>query len=124
MISTNTVNTIGFNIKCKLVRNGLESTVESGDTINTDCNLKFTIETYGGIIEPVNELSIYWEVSNGGKLDHHEHQEIYYKGKDESDGLFSFSRELVYKGTHLLRCRVFNKKKKYNVTKIFSIEAI
>lgn len=124
MISTNTVNTIGFNIKCKLVRNGLESIVESGDTINTDCNLKFTIETYGGIIEPVNELSIYWEVSNGGKLDHHEHQEIYYKGKDESDGLFSFSRELVYKGTHLLRCRVFNKKKKYSVTKIFSIEAI
>lgn len=76
------------------------------------------------IIEPFNEVSVYWEVSNGGKLENHEHQEIYYKGKDESDGLFSFSRELVYKGTHLLRCRICNKKKNYSITRIFSIKAV
>ena len=122
--SSNTVSHIGFNIKCKQIRNGYESIVESGDAVNVDCKLKFSIETYGGMIEPIQDIIVRWEVSNGGKFDHHEHQEIYYKDKDESDGLLSFSRELVYKGTHLLRCKVFNKKKGYSVTKIFSIEGI
>jgi len=124
MITSNTVSHIGFNIKCKQIRGGYESKVESGDAVSVDCNLKFSIETYGGMIEPVQDITVRWEVSNGGKFEHHEHQEIYHKGQEESDGLFSFSRELVYKGTHLLRCKVFNKKKGYSVTKIFSIEAI
>lgn len=124
MISSNTVSHIGFSIKCKQIRNGYESIVESGDAVNVDCKLKFSIETYGGMIEPIQDIIVRWEVSNGGKFDYHEHQEIYYNDKDESDGLLSFSRELVYKGTHLLRCKVFNKKKGHSVTKVFSIEGI
>ena len=46
--------------------------------------------------------------------------QIYYKGKEENDGIFSFKRELSYVGRHLLRCRVHNPKKG-TITKIFCI---
>lgn len=122
--NSNTANNISFNIKCKQIRNGQETLVENGSTLITGYNLKFTINTYGGIIEPFNEVSVYWEVSNGGKFNHHEHQEIYYKGKDENDGLLTFTRELAYEGTHLLRCRMHNKKKGYDITKFFVVKGI
>ena len=51
-----------------------------------------------------------------------EHHEIYYKGKDEGDGKYHFSRELSYEGTHLLRCRICNLTKGFVQTRIFVVK--
>lgn len=122
--SSNTLSNIGFRIKCKKSINGIETEVFNNSTVITGCHLKFSIDSFGGLIEPFDKISVVWEVSNGGKYSDYTHQEIYYKGKNESGGILSFSRDLVFKGTHLLRCRIRNKQKKYDVTQIFVVKGI
>jgi len=116
--------TVGFKIKCVKIADGKQEEVINNSNLNIGCTLKFSIVSNGGLIEPFDKLSVFWEVSNGGQDIHSEHQEIYYKGKDETDGLLSFSRELSFIGTHLLRCRIKNKKKHYDVTQIFIVNGI
>lgn len=110
-------------INCKYTINNTTNEVLNGSTLEVGGSLRFSLQTSGGIIEPLNKVSVWWEVSNGGKGVDKQHQEIYYKGKDEGDGLFSFSRQLSYKGTHLLRCRISNKTKG-DITRVFSVTGI
>lgn len=121
---TNTSSNVGFSIKCKKITNGVETALENNTTTLKGGSLKFSIESYGGLIEPFNKVSVLWEVSNGGKYSDYMHQEIYYKGKDESDGILSFSRDLSFSGTHLLRCRVKNSHKKLDITQVFVVNAL
>lgn len=115
---------VGFKIKCAKYINGKKEDVINNAYIEIGCNLKFSIEPYGELIEPFNQLKVIWEVSNGGQGKDFFHQEIYYKGENETDGLLSFSRDLSYVGTHLLRCRVINKKRKYDITQVFVVNGI
>ena len=112
----------GFNIKCGRLENGELKNVNSGDEINVGCSLKFSIYSWGDILN--DSTSIYWEVSNGGKAHDFEHQEIYRKGNEEKTEKYRFERELSYIGTHLLRCRIINPKKNYDETKIFVVKGI
>ncbi len=121
---SNAPSTVGFKIKCTKYTGGEKEEVKNNAHINVGCTLKFSIDTYGGLIEPFDKLDVLWEVSNGGQDKDFYHQEIYYKGKDETDGLLSFSRELCYVGTHLLRCRVKNRKKHYDITQVFVVNGI
>lgn len=122
--SRNAAATIGFDIVCKCLRDGYSDVIiNNGDNVSVGCKLRFSIKTYGGLIEPSNAIQTFWEVSNGGQYEDHHHQEIYYKEKSEDDNMYSFSRDLMYKGTHLLRCKVYNKKKGY-VTRIFHVTGI
>jgi hypothetical protein len=115
---------VSFRIKCVKIIGGKQEEVINNSNINVGCTLKFSIISNGGLIEPFDKLSVFWEVSNGGQDEDFFHQEIYYKGKDETDGLLSFSRELSYVGTHLLRCRVINKQKAYDITQVFVVNGI
>lgn len=117
-------HTVSFRIKCVKIIGGKQEEVINNSNINVGCTLKFSIISNGGLIEPFDKLSVFWEVSNGGQDEDFFHQEIYYKGKDETDGLLSFSRELSYVGTHLLRCRVINKQKAYDITQVFVVNGI
>ena len=112
----------GFNIKCGRLENGELKNVNSGDEINVGCSLKFSIYSWGDILN--DSTSIYWEVSNGGKAHDIEHQEIYRKGNEEKTEKYRYERELSYIGTHLLRCRIINPKKNYDETKIFVVKGI
>lgn len=112
----------GFEIKCSRVENGESKIVNSGDEIKVGCSLKFSIFSWGDIIN--DNTLIYWEVSNGGTGDDFEHQEIYHKGNEEKTEKYKFERELSYKGTHLLRCRIINHKKNFDETKIFVVKGI
>ena len=85
-------------------------------------NLKFKITSWGDIINNNDTIGIWWEVSNSGKDEDCEHQEIYYKSDDEKTERISFSRDLAYVGTHLLRCRIKNAKKNFDETKIFVVK--
>lgn len=123
-INSNTNSSVGFNIKCMKIINGFETQVNIGDPVNIGCFLKFTVNTYGGFAEPYNSISVFWEVSNVGMYEHSEHHEIYYKNKTETDGLLFFRRELSYKGIHIMRCRIINKCKNYDMTKIFTVKGI
>ncbi len=122
--SSNTLSTIGFRIKCKKNINGIETELLNNSTVSTGCQLKFSIDSFGGLIEPFDKVTVVWEVSNGGRFSDCTHQEIYHKGKNESGGNILFSRDLSFKGTHLLRCRIVNKQKKFDVTQIFVVKGI
>jgi len=108
------------NIFCTYEHNGQNLSVENGAVLPIGGTLHFTLKTYGGIIEPFHDVRVIWEVSNGGILSDSAHQEIYFKGKDEESGLFSFSRSLSYYGTHLLRCQI-NNRHKGSITRIFKV---
>ena len=76
-----------------------------------------------GIIEPIEKILVVWEVSNGGIGTYSSHQEIYFKGRAEDNNMFTFSRELSYYGTHLLRCKISNAKKGA-ITRIFKVVGV
>ena len=114
----------GFEIKCSKIEAGEIMAVNSEDKIKVGCKLKFSIYSWGDIINNNDNISIYWEVSNSGIDDDFEHQEIYYKGNEEKTEKYKFNRDLVYKGTHLLRCRIRNYNKKFDETKIFVVKGI
>lgn len=111
-----------FKIKCMCSYNGGQYEGSSGDVFSLGSLLYFSVQSSFGILDPIDKVSIIWEVSNGGIGADHEHQEIYYKGKDEGSPKQNFEREVSYHGTHLLRCYVNNKKKKIRATQIFVVK--
>ena len=110
-------------IECTYTCNGKTQAVFSGRCLPVGGTLEFKLKTSGGIILPIEKIKVHWEVSNGGINSDSAHQEIYDKHKGESDGPFSFSRNLSYIGTHLLRCRLYNAQKG-SITKIFVVTGV
>ena len=110
-------------IECTYAYNDKTLNVANGATLPTGGVLNFKLKTSGGIIEPMSKVKIYWEVSNGGIEGDSSHQEIYYKGENEPEDVFSFSRTLSFNGIHLLRCRIYNKEKG-SITKVFKVIGI
>ena len=86
--------------------------------------MRFKVTSWGDIINNSDTIKIFWEVSNSGKEEDCEHQEIYYKTDEEKTEKYAFSRDLCYIGTHLLRCRIINQKKNFDETKIFVVKGI
>jgi beta-lactamase superfamily II metal-dependent hydrolase len=117
-------SSISFDIICECTYNNTKTIKPSGETFKIGSSLKFNVKSNQGIFEPYNEITIWWEVSNGGINAHHDHQEIYYKKDSEKGSKLEFEREVSYEGTHLLRCSVKNKKKNINITKIFVVTGI
>ena len=115
---------IGFDIICKSDTDGCSELVKNGESIPVGGKLKFEINSWGNIINEKDCISIIWEVSNSGVDKDYEHQEIYYKGKEENDGKFKFSRDLSYKGTHLLRCKINNANKAFSGTRVFVVKGV
>lgn len=109
----------GFDIKCKNVIDNSE--VCSGDEIDIGCSLRFSIVSWGNIINTTDNITVTWQVANTGVGEDIEHHEIYSKGRNEDDNKYGFSRELCFKGIHLLRCNVANKSKGFSQTKIFVV---
>lgn len=95
----------------------------SGEQAYLQKNLKFTASSNWGLFDPIKEVKVKFEVSNGGINDDHEHQDIY-DGEQNADKRLFFSRDLVYEGMHLLRCHVYNKKKHIGATAIFKVVGI
>lgn len=114
-------NAADFKIACKVEYNGTRRDGHSGDNFPTGSNLRFSVRASGGLLDPFEKVRVWWEVSNGGIRDDHEHQEIYYKEKGESEGKTIFRRKVSYDGRHLLRCRVKNSRKRFDVTKVFVV---
>ncbi len=110
-----------FNIACQMTFNGSVENKTSGGYFPLKSSLKFTVTGHGGLLDPYDQVDVWWEVSNGGVGNYHAHQEIYYKDKNEKTDKLTFQREVAFEGTHLLRCRVHNKKKKIDITKIFVV---
>lgn len=107
-------------IECKYTYGDSTKPVVNGSRLPVGGELIFSVKTSGGIIEPINSVHVWWEVSNGGIDKDKSHQEIYYKGKDEGTDKFHFKRILSYYGTHLLRCRLSNSKKG-SITRVFKV---
>ncbi|MFZ5759667.1 MAG: nucleotide-binding domain-containing protein [Thermodesulfobacteriota bacterium] len=110
-----------FSLKCVCTHNGSQYEVESGEALPLGSSLRFSIHSSVGILDPYANVSVVWEVSNGGINDHHENQHIYYKSANENKSKYHFEREVSYEGRHLLRCFVHNKKKKIKATKVFVV---
>lgn len=97
----------------------------SGESVKVGAfKLKFNVVGLSGIMNVADKPVVIWEVCNAGQNIHDDHHEIYYKDKSENDGNFYFSRKLTYKGTHLLRCTVINKRKKFVETVVFVIHGV
>lgn len=92
----------------------------SWDQIHIWEKLEFSIQTKWGLadIKP----NVYWEVSNWWLWEHIDHDEIYYKSKEEKTPRDVFKRNVAYVWKHLLRCRV--KKASTDITKIFIVNWI
>lgn len=110
-------------IECTYSQNGEEKSVPNGSNLCVGGTLHFKLKTAGGIIEPIEKILVVWEVSNGGIGTYSSHQEIYFKGQAEDNNMFTFSRELSYYGTHLLRCKISNAKKGA-ITRIFKVVGV
>ena len=92
------------------------------DNKEMEMSLDEAIEHLNDTINSTDKITVVWQVVNAGYGDDSEHHEIYYKGKDEGDGKYHFSRELSYEGTHLLRCRICNLTKGFVQTRIFVVK--
>lgn len=112
-----------FDIKCVVNHNENRYLGSSGGNFPIGCDLEFSVSPHGGLIDPYRSVKVWWEVSNGGINNDHEHQDNY-KGKDEKGGKLEFYRDVAYEGKHLLRCRVKNKKKRFDVTKLFIVNGV
>lgn len=111
-----------FFIKCYEVKEGSSREIESGSEIDVGNLLKFSITGIGDIINTKDNIEVLWQVCNVGIDDDYQHKEIYYKGDDEADDKYSFSREVAYKGVHLLRCRLKNESKNFDGTMVFVVK--
>lgn len=116
-------HSLSASIECTYSQNGEEKSVLNGSELCVGGVLFFKLKTSGGIIEPFDKVSVIWEVSNGGIGSDSSHQEIYFKGRNEGNDMRTFSRELSYRGTHLLRCKIKNAKKG-EITRIFKVVGI
>lgn len=114
------INNSSFNFKI-ICKTNTQLNVEHKSTLNKGVNLKYTLKSEGGLLDPIDKLNVYWEVSNCGINEDEIHQEVYYKSKKELDEKLYFTRDLQYSGRHLLRCRVKNSNKNVDITKIFII---
>lgn len=114
-------SSLNFSILCQCKFNEDTLIKKSGDLFPIGSYLQFSLKPQGGLTDPYSDIDVWWEVSNGGICDDQDHQEIYYKGNKEKEDKFHFSRMVSYEGTHLLRCRVYNKKKKIGITRIFVV---
>lgn len=101
-----------------------DKVVNNGDCLKVGCKLEFSALVATGLRTPDEKLKIFWQVSNMGVEEDYEHQEIYYKDKNEEYGKYEFGRELSYKGIHTLRCRIINSSKNIDETIIFVVEGI
>ena len=110
-------------IECTYSQNGEEKSVSNGSKLSVGGKLYFKLKTAGGIIDPIEKVRVVWEVSNGGIGTHSSHQEIYFKGRAEDNNMFTFSRDLSYYGTHLLRCKISNARKG-TITRIFKVVGV
>ena len=99
-------------------------TIESGDKVRIETNLRFKVIGVGDLINTHDRIRVIWEVCNNGTLYDYEHKEVYYKRKNEDDNKFSFSRKVAYHGLHLLRCKVINKTKGFTGTRVFVVEGV
>ncbi len=113
-----------FYLKCSKVKDNIATEIQSGSKVEIGYHLKFVVVGLGDIINAKDEIKIWWEVCNVGMESDYEHKEIYYKMKEDVDEKYAFSREVSYKGKHLLRCRVKNKKKGFDGTLVFTIEGV
>jgi hypothetical protein len=113
-----------FELMCSASYNDHTSSARSGDRIPIGSQLEFSVRSHGGTIDPPNFVRVWWEVSNGGINQDHDHQEIYYKGEHEAGGKFGFNRSVAYEGKHLLRCRLNNRRKGIDITKVFVVNGI
>jgi len=113
-----------FFIKAYKVKDGVSTEIKSGSEVEVGYHLKFSVFGLGDIINKKDTIEIYWQVCNVGLDSDYEHKEIYYKGEDEDDEKYSFSRELSYKGIHLLRCRIINNAKKFDGTLVFIVRGV
>ena len=111
----------GFNIVCF---DENSNRVESGTSLSLGKRLSFKIEAWGDILNQSDKPRVYWQVSNNGVEKDDSHHEIYMKGEYEESSFDAFGRELSYNGIHLLRCRVINKKKQFDETKIFVVKGV
>jgi len=112
---------LDFNIRCIVNYNGQRYQAYSGNNFPIGSKLEFSIIAHGGVLDPSSEVKVWWEVSNGGINDDHDHQDIYYKRKDEKESKIQFHRDVQYHGKHLLRCRLKNKNKRIDITRIFIV---
>jgi beta-lactamase superfamily II metal-dependent hydrolase len=80
--------------------------VSSGDAVSIGTELRFKVSSTGGLIGDVTNTRYHFEVSNGGEGEHADHDDIYFKGKDELGPPNGFKRHVQYLGNHLLRVRV------------------
>lgn len=96
-------------------------TLETNTAYAVGCKLNFYLTSIGGVLNDIDKPQILWEVCNAGYGKDDIHHEIYYKDKNEDDKKCFFSRDLCFLGTHLLRCRVINKRKHFDQTLIFVV---
>ena len=95
--------------------------VENGDYLPVGRKLTFTLHDMGKVLNDADNPKVIWQVCNAEYCNTGGNHEIYYKGKDEKDGKYQFTRDLSFVGTHLLRCEVQNKQKKFIQQIVFII---
>jgi beta-lactamase superfamily II metal-dependent hydrolase len=110
-----------FDIQCYINYKGKRFRGMDGGMFPIGCSLDFSVLGRGGLTDPFPSIKVVWEVSNGGINSFHECQDIYYKKTEDRGNKLEFHRDVAYEGKHLLRCRVINKKKGYDLTKIFIV---
>ena len=111
-------------LKAYKKRNDKWIEIKFGEKINIYTSVRFFLFGIGNVLNSYDSINIWWEVCNNGIAEYCEHKEVYKKKESENDDKCSFSREVLYKGKHLLRCRVRNSKKRFDETVVFLIEGV
>lgn len=119
---------ISFCLECISNKDGYTQEVKNGELIYRGCNLQFKASKIAGIADNLvrENVCVTWEVSNSGKLEDENHQEIYIADKSKKRVSYTnkMNRDLIYKGTHIVRCTIENKDRDKKITKIFKVRAI
>jgi hypothetical protein len=85
----------------------------------------FELRGKRGLLDDRPRVRVEWEVANGGVGEDQKRQDIYYgRSTDQYGGKYKFERDVVYHGTHLLRCTVKNTNQKREVTQVFVVNGV
>jgi len=107
-------NAFDMQIECRYKLGDSIKPVVNGSRLAVGGELYFATKTSGGIIEPIEKVHVWWEVSNGSINEDKSRQEIYDKGADEGTDRFHFERSLSFM-VHTYYDAIFStQKREYN----------
>ncbi|MCT4583694.1 MAG: MBL fold metallo-hydrolase [Peptostreptococcaceae bacterium] len=122
---TNYKNDQNLDFKLSCFVDNYDYEKENSITLDGNHKLIFKATNFNKITDnrQKENVIVKWMVSNSGKAEDENRQEIYTAGESikKINHTYTLNRDLMFKGTHLLQCSIENLDRNKKITKIFKV---